>query len=202
MNQTIVASAVVEEACAELNIQLADLVALASFWVHPDVVAKAAGPRHPNRRRANLGLRVGGEATEARGMVIDGVTLDDNTYANTAFKQALGINRTDFVGFHVCHVWPGTAYDPTCFTHLANLVGIPADLASLSDHHAHVVSCLKYRSWELYGWHPHTAPRRPSPTATPRAGESCSCGRPRLPRHPPPPWPTRLSPDCLAPLPM
>jgi hypothetical protein len=154
VSERIEAFQVVEDACIELGMRLADLIALTSFWIHPDVVARAGGPRHPNRRRANLGLRVNGVPTEAVGQVLDGITLDNNTYANTAFKQALGINRRDFVGFHVCHVWPGTANDPQCYTHLANLVGIPADLSSLTDHHAQIVACLKFRSWELYRWRP------------------------------------------------
>jgi hypothetical protein len=65
--------------------------------------------------------------------VIDGVTLDSNTYANVCFKRALGIHRHQLVGFHICHIWEGTAYDPACYTNLANLVAIPAELSSLTD---------------------------------------------------------------------
>lgn len=147
----------VEQATAELEISLADLIALASIWVSPEVyrvLEGAGGVWYRDRRRANLGLRVNAKPVEAVGQVIDGVTLDSNTYANVAFKRALGIHRHDFVGFHVCHIWPGTAYDVTCYTNIANLVGIPAELSSLTDHHPHIVACLKYRAWELYRWKP------------------------------------------------
>ena len=153
----IEAGALVEEATRELGISLADLIALASVWISPELyrmLEPVAGVWNPDRRRANLGLRVDGKPIEAVGQVIDGVTLDSNTYANVAFKRALGVHRLDFVGFHVCHIWPATAYDPACYTNLANLVGIPAELSSLTDHHPHIVACLKFRAWELYHWKP------------------------------------------------
>ena len=167
MDERIDASAVVEEACRDLGYQLADLIALASIWVAPEVyeiLRLSGGVWYPDKRRANLGLRVDGKATEAVGQVIDGVTLDSNSFANTAFKMALGIDRRQFVGFHVCHIWRSTAYDPSCFSQVANLVGIPAELASLTDHHPHIVACLRYRAWELYGWKPakEAAPERPT----------------------------------------
>lgn len=162
----IEASALVEDATAELGISLADLIALASVWVSPELYAMlepVGGTWYPDRRRANLGLRVEGRSVEAVGQVIGDVTLDNNTYANAAFKRALGVDRSDFVGFHICHIWPGTAYHADCYTNLANLVAIPAELSSLTDHHPHIVACLKYRSWELYHWKPakELAPMRP-----------------------------------------
>jgi len=130
---------------------------LASIWIDPTIVeslAPAGGVWFPQHRRANLGLRLEGNQFEHVGQVVDGITLDNNTYANTCFKRALGIGRKQIIGFHVCHIWPGTAYDPRCFTQLANLVAIPRELSSLSDHHPHIVACLKFRSWELYRWKP------------------------------------------------
>lgn len=159
-------SRLVEDACSELGVQLADVIALASVWVSPEVYAlltPVGGVWYPQRRRANLGLRVDTRQVEAVGQVIDGVTLDSNTYANVAFKRSLGVDRTDFVGFHVYHIWPGTAYDPACYSNIANLVAIPAELSSLTDHHPNIVACLKYRAWELYRWKPpqESVPARP-----------------------------------------
>lgn len=151
------AGTLVEKACEELGVSLSDLIALASVWVSPEIyriLQPVGGTWYPDRRRANLGLRVNGAAVEAVGQVIDGITLDNNTYANVAFKRALGVDRHDFTGFHICHIWPGTAYDAGCYTNLANLVAIPAELSSLTDHHPHIVACLKFRSWELYHWKP------------------------------------------------
>jgi hypothetical protein len=160
------AGKLVEEATTELGISLADLLALASVWVAPELyrmLEPVGGVWYPQRRRANLGLRVKGASVEAVGQLIDGVTLDNNTYANVAFKRALGIHRTAFVGFHICHIWGATAYDPACYTNIANLVAIPAELSSLTDHHPHIVACLKFRAWELYHWTPakEVAPVRP-----------------------------------------
>jgi hypothetical protein len=167
MDDHLSASSLVDEACEELGYSLAKLVALASVWIHPDVIkvlAPVDGVWYPDRRRANLGLRREGVQLERVGQRIEGITLDDNTYANTAFKRALGVERQSFTGFHVCHIWPGTAYDPACFTQLANLVGIPAELSSLTDHHSAIVACLEYRAWELYGWRPRqeSAPSKPA----------------------------------------
>ncbi len=163
MTRHILAAEVVTSACGELGIELADLIALASIWIHPEVASAVNRPWFPAHRRANVGLRENGQQVEFVRQVIDGVTLDNNTYANVAFKQALGIDRGDFIGFHVCHIWPGTVYDARCYSHPANLVGIPAELSSLTDHHSHIVACLKFRSWELYGWKPamEPAPERP-----------------------------------------
>jgi DNA-binding CsgD family transcriptional regulator len=163
----IVASELVERASRDLGYNLADLVALTSVWVEPSVyrlLEPVGGVWYPARRRANLGLRVEGKQVEAVGEVKDGLTLDNNTYANVAFKRALGIHRRDLIGFNICHIWRGTAYDPLCYTQIANLVAIPAELSSLTDHHPHIATCLRYRSWELYAWKPakELAPVKPA----------------------------------------
>jgi hypothetical protein len=151
------ATDLVDKACAQLGYNLSALIALVSIWIDPTVVemlAPVAGVWYPRHRRANLGLRIEGNSVEHVGHMVDGITLDNNTYANTCFKRALGIHRKQMIGFHVCHIWPGTAYDPRCFTQLANLVAITRELAPLTDHHPHIVAYLKYRSWELYRWRP------------------------------------------------
>lgn len=67
---------------------------------------------------------------ERRGQFVDGVRLDDNTYANQAIKIA-AIGSREIEGFHTSHVWPGSCYDPRYHTCIANLVLIPAPLAGL-----------------------------------------------------------------------
>ena len=139
------AADLVDEACERLRYDLSKLIALASIWIDPKVVenlAPVGGVWYPQHRRANLGLRFEGNPVEKVGQVIDGITLDSNTYANTCFKTALGIDRKQIIGFHVCHIWPATAYDPRYFTQIANLVAIPRELSSLTDHHPHIVACL------------------------------------------------------------
>lgn len=70
----------------------------------------------------------------------------------------------DCQGFHVCHVWPGTCYDPRYHTSLANLVLLPAALAGLSDHDAGIAQLLQFRAFDLFNWHPAewAAPTRPA----------------------------------------
>jgi hypothetical protein len=164
------ANELVQQACAELGYNLCDLIALTTFWVHPQVLrllSPVQGVWFPNRRRANLGLRVAGKPVEKVGDEIGGVVLDDNTYANTCFKRALGLAKSQIVGFEVCHIWPGTAYDPRYYTQLANLVAIPRELASLTDHSCDVLDCLKYRAWELYCWKPDEVPIPSKPAGYP-----------------------------------
>jgi hypothetical protein len=74
--------------------------------------------------------------------------------ANLAIKVAVFGSRNRCTRMHVCHVWPETCYDVRYHTSLANLVLLPAALAGLSDHHEGVAQCLRYRSYELFGWHP------------------------------------------------
>jgi hypothetical protein len=72
-------------------------------------------------------------------------------------------SRDRCTALHVCHVWPETCYDVRYHTSLANLVLLPAPLAGLSDHHKAVAECLRYRSYELFGWYPEevSAPVKP-----------------------------------------
>ena len=74
----------------------------------------------------------------------------------TPSSRHLGLGRTGADGFEACHIWPGSAYDPTCHTVLANLLLLPRPLASLSDHDVNIQAALKYRAFELYGWYPPT----------------------------------------------
>lgn len=145
------------------GIDLGALVAETAIWVHPDVHSanvsptNSAGAVYPATRRAK-------GKDEKRGDVVRGIRLDDNTYANTGIKRALGIPKDRLRGYHVCHIWPGTCYDPRYHTSLANLVLVPGPLASLTDYDPRVEAVLQYRAFELFGWHPQESavPLRPA----------------------------------------
>ena len=139
--------------CAnELEINLASLIAATSFWAHP---SRVSDPVFPNTRRARHG--------EKRGTIDAlGAKLDDNGAANRAIKQVLR-SAGKFKNFFACHIWEKTCYDIRYHTLPANLVLLPSDLSSLSDHNDHIKACLKYRAWELYDWKPEGSekPQRP-----------------------------------------
>ncbi len=130
---------------------LIDLIAYTSIWVSPDKISLE--PVYPNVKR--------GRSNE-KGKIINGLRIDDNTYANVAIKKAIS-NNIEFKNYMACHIWPGTTYDERYHTLLANLVLIPRILANLSDYFSEVIDVLKYRSYELYGWHPDGTgiPQRP-----------------------------------------
>lgn len=121
---------------------LMELVARTSIWVPKENVKP--GPIYPKVRRG---------PKEDKGREINGVRIDDNTYPNVAIKKTIS-KDVKFEDFEVCHIWPGTTYDERYHTLLQNLVMLPRALAALSDHMEEVISVLKYRAWELYGWHP------------------------------------------------
>lgn len=121
---------------------LMELVARTSIWVPKEKVTEE--PVYPNVRRGRK---------EDKGREIEGIKIDDNTYANAAIKRAIS-KDIKFEDFEVCHIWPGTTYDERYHTLLQNLVMLPRALAALSDHLEEAISVLKYRAWELYGWHP------------------------------------------------
>ena len=148
-----------EQALVSQGIDLCALVAATTVWANPEVFEylkahNGYGAYFPNTRRA--------KPPEVRGMIVDGTRLDDNTYANHAIKYAVGLKRL-VVAMEACHVWPGTTYIATCHTVIANLVLMPTSLAGLSDHNDAVISALKYRSYELYGWYPPDEQQPPRP---------------------------------------
>jgi len=146
-----------------LNVDLSLLVARCSIWVHPDVFHRVNALRpnavwFPNCRRA---WTKRGEKAKTR---VDGVHLDDNSKANLAIKQAIFAGaHADCRLMHACHIWPGTCYDTRYHTALANIVLLPAPLAGLSDYDTMISSILRFRSFELFGWHPAEVmtPERP-----------------------------------------
>jgi hypothetical protein len=148
--------------CVRLGINLPELVAACSLWASPEIfrhlqAENGFGVWYPNVRRAreNNG--------ETIGAIKDGIRLDDNTYANTALKQALTPGYRGFDNCVVCHVWLNSCYDHRYHTCIANLVLLPNALASLTDFDPQAQAALHFRSWELYGWHPQDeeTPARP-----------------------------------------
>jgi len=114
----------------------------------------------PNVRRARIGQG------EQRGKIVDGVRLDDNSYANVAIKRALGLGKSAD-GFEACHIWPLTCYDERYHTAVANIVLLPRALAGLSDHDIEIQRALQYRAYELYKWWPMEMPQPVKPTFYP-----------------------------------
>lgn len=156
MPKKYVASEMLLEAANRHQIHLSVLVAETGLWANPEVhtriVRETGGAAMvPTCRRARTGQG------ERRGQVIDGIRLDDNTYANVALKRALGLHRLQLEGFEVCHIWPRTCYDQRFHTAVANMVLLPRSLAALSDHDVEIQASLQYRAYELYGWYPEGA---------------------------------------------
>lgn len=142
---------ILKDALVKLGINLSELVAMTSIWASPkycnDLKEKTGtSVRFPNTRRGRVG--------EERGSVVNGVKIDDNTYANNAIKYAVGIKRKDIKNFNACHIYENTCYDERYHTKIENLVLIPNAIAQLSDNFEEVINCLKYRAFELYGWYP------------------------------------------------
>lgn len=110
---------------------------------------------------------------QKRGEIINGVVLDDNTYANTAIKMAIltglekfqihGRDKKIIKGFEACHIWPKTCYDARYHTSVANIILLPREIAGLTDHCKAVEDLLKYEVWRRFGFKPdeEDEPQRP-----------------------------------------
>jgi hypothetical protein len=157
----IVASELLLEAVDRHKIHLSLLVADTGLWVNPEfhkrlVRDTGSAAVFPGVRRARIGQG------EQRNQIIDGVRLDDNTYANYAIKHAAGLAKSA-VGFEACHIWPLTCYNERYHTAIANIVLLPRALAGLSDHDIETRKALQYRALELYGWYPEEMPQPVKP---------------------------------------
>jgi hypothetical protein len=172
------AAEILTAACIKYRVELAALIAETALWAHPEThrrqLQQTGSPAvYPEIRRVRPGQG------EKRG-VANGVGLDDNTYANGLIKRSIGLDRSEVVGFECCHVWPNSCYDTRYHTVIANLVLIPAALASLTDYDHEVQTALQYRAFELYQWHPD---EKPVPVKPPRYPENWQEPRPD-PKHP------------------
>jgi hypothetical protein len=159
------AAETLNRACDELGVNLAALVAATTLWAHPEThfrqVRQYGYPAvYPGIRRLRPGQK------EKRG-IVNGSGLDDNTYANGLIKRSLGVHRSAFSGFECCHVWPNSCYDARYHTVIANLVLVPAAIASLTDHNPAIQAALQYRALELYRWYPKEQPAPVKPALYP-----------------------------------
>jgi hypothetical protein len=159
------AAEMISAACIKHQVHLATLVAETALWAHPQthfrqVQQNGSAAVYPGIRRLRPGQG------EKRG-ITNGVGLDDNSYPNLLIKRSLGINRAEVVGYGCCHVWPNSCYDTRYHTVIANLVLIPAALASLTDYDPEVQAALQYRAFELYRWHPDEKPTPLKPARYP-----------------------------------
>lgn len=150
-SQIFEADKLLQQALEKHSIDLGLLIAETGLWASPAVhhhleKENGSGAWRPNVRRARAG--------EVRRSVTEGVLLDDNTFANTYIKAAIGLSRGQVIGYETCHVWPLTCYHPAHHTTIANLVLLPRALAGVTDHNKQVRSVLQYRSYELYGFYP------------------------------------------------
>ena len=127
------------------------LVAAHTVFLPPGTVRQVRGSmavfpvvRDPFRR----------DVTEVRA---DGrqVMYDDNTVPAWSFITASGLRRGPELQFN--HIW-SSRHDPDSYTALWNICCTPAFLAKTSDTHPGVKAILAYRSFELYGRHPASAP--------------------------------------------
>lgn len=156
---------ILNEALLNLKIDLTALVAATGLWANPEVHETLVrnsghGAWNPGVRRFKKGKG------EKKGDIVKGNKLDDNTYANYAIKRALGIGGCES-NFSVCHIWEESCYDDIYHTTIANLILLPAPLQSLTDFHPEVRVALKYRAYELYGWHPKSKPIPIKPASYP-----------------------------------
>lgn len=116
---------------------------------HRDVVKKLNGPVFPvirnQRKRCEKDTKDGCR-----------IMYDDNTSPRWAFlwSHNLGTTAHPGNGWLLGHVWE-TPNDPECYTQVANLVMIPAGLASLSDRHGPVTPFLRYHAKQVYNWKPN-----------------------------------------------
>ena len=136
-------------AAKKLEINFISLVAETAIWSSPEVFIelKKSNPNgtwYPNRRRA--------KKNEKKGTKQGNIVFDDNTHARNAIKKATGINE-EIKDYTACHIWTKSCYDHRYHTCIANLILVPSPIASLTDHHHHVVECLKFRAFEIYGWY-------------------------------------------------
>lgn len=125
---------------------LAQAIASLTVFSHPKTVAqtswKAVFPIIRNLKRR-------GEVEKINGRCVG---FDDNTSPTQAFMWANGLSKRgrDLQFNHVYNC----STDPECYTNLANLCITPTFLAKLTDTDHGIQEQLRYRAFDLYGWHP------------------------------------------------
>lgn len=136
----------------QMNVDVAQLIAKCAIFVSPNVVkskiADNSALLYPKVRRG----RNTNKNKEKRGSIINGIRIDDNTYANRGIKKIL--KGYDFNNYEVCHIWPNTATNEKYYSMLPNLVLLPRAIAGLTDHLEVIQEILQYRAFHIYGWKP------------------------------------------------
>jgi hypothetical protein len=132
-------------------------VAEHTVFLHPDTVTQTNGePVLPViRAPLNTPRRRIVETAEGRRL-----WADDNGPPTYAFLWAARRRKGPDVQFN--HLWPGSDV-PELYTALWNLCVTPAFLAKTTDTHPEVRSCLRYRSFGLYGYLPAGEPQPSAP---------------------------------------
>ena len=125
----------------DINLIL-DLISNVSWWVHPDVY-KSVPVAYPKTRRK--------KGKEERGQIVEGIRLWFNEPAQNAFWLAIGAKKDNIKNSYVCHIYENSVNDPKHFTNLANMMGLPKSLQSLSEWKP-IVDVLKYHSYKIYGY--------------------------------------------------
>jgi hypothetical protein len=147
------ADKLLEEALVKHSVNLGVLIAETGIWAAPEVHHYLLKENGTGAWRLNTRRTKSGEVRRTFSP-IDGTLLDDNSYANTYIKAAVGLKPRQVVGYETCHIWASTCYHPEYHTTIANLVLLPRALAGLTDHNKNVSAVLQYRSFDLYGFHP------------------------------------------------
>lgn len=80
------------------------------------------------------------------------VGLDDNKAPTDVFMWCNGMQRRP-PDLQFNHIYRRSK-DPDCYCCLANICVTPSFIAKLTDTRKEITDILKYRVWELYGWHP------------------------------------------------
>lgn len=156
------------------ELELAKMIARTALFASREVVEKVkAGELGDNVNLKNGGNQYAswdcmGSRRKNSQPAVNGETLDGNTKANLAIKQAvlesLGIRGTQtaaralFNNYETCHIWE-SVYDTRYYMSIMNIVLIPRSLASLTDHNPYIKAVLTYRAYELYG----DLPGQPTP---------------------------------------
>lgn len=100
------------------------------------------------------------------GDIVGGVTLDNNSKANiaikNAIKQSIPVNG-NFTDYMACHIWDDTCYNESYHTSVFNLVLVPTAIAGLTDYNDAVKELLQYESARRFGCYPNglECPKKP-----------------------------------------
>lgn len=132
-------------------------VASLTAFSHPQTVAQT---KNQNLFRMVRNMKRRSEPDDAKKVV-----YDDNAGPHMAFIVA---NQLKTIAgerdLQLNHIWDGLTRDVRYYTSLANLCVTPSFLAKLTDYSPEVQALLRFRAFELYGWHPLESqhPTKPS----------------------------------------